>query len=159
MLLVGFRQGCGWLGGGSETVALGHPVMPVGDGFVGCFVRLDGLQLRQGTTMVRPCHLISTSMSLAQASSRAMPWTSTVSRRISRNLGVHFRHHQKDRRLSLSECRAGHVYLLFGHSKAYLSSKCAAGWGSWQTSGRRQTWLRGCSLLVSGDEGGLCSGE
>ena len=33
---------------GSEQVALGHPVVPVRDAFVGCFVTLDGLQLRQG---------------------------------------------------------------------------------------------------------------
>jgi hypothetical protein len=32
----------------SETVSLGHPVMPVRDGFVGGFVPLDGLQLGQG---------------------------------------------------------------------------------------------------------------
>ena len=30
----------------SEAVALTHPVVPVGDGFVGGFVPFDGLQLR-----------------------------------------------------------------------------------------------------------------
>ena len=29
-------------GGGLEAVALGHPIVPVGDGFVGCFVAFDG---------------------------------------------------------------------------------------------------------------------
>src|SRR5438046_9831852 len=63
-----------------RTGSLGYPVMPIRDGFIGCFVPLDGLQLRQGgTARVRPCHLMSTSMSLAQASSGAIPRTSTFS--------------------------------------------------------------------------------
>src|SRR5438094_3067207 len=59
-----------------RTGSLGYPVMPIRDGFIGCFVLLDGLQLRQvGTARVRPCDLMSTSMSLAHASSVAMPRT------------------------------------------------------------------------------------
>src|SRR5207253_11479107 len=64
----------------SETVALRHPVMPVGNGFGGRVVGINSRQLGQGDGHgVRPCQRISTSISAAQVSSGAIRWTSTVS--------------------------------------------------------------------------------
>ena len=63
----------------SETVTLGYPVEPVADGFLACFVRIDGFQFETGTAIFRPCQRICTSMSCSQASSMAMRRTSTTS--------------------------------------------------------------------------------
>src|SRR5437879_6505951 len=62
-----------------RTGSLGNPVMPIRDGFIGCFVPLDGLQLRQGVRQGQALPFDWHEMSLAQASSGAMPRTSTFS--------------------------------------------------------------------------------